>query len=74
MTLDIHPDLGRKQRVGSIEDALTVVRTVWPRAWMEGSTGYQRSFWVSGSDGAELVGHCWEVRGKSGDLWLRVTG
>lgn len=68
MLKDIHPELGPRKRVSSLEDALARVREVWPCASMEGSTGFQRSFWVEG----ELVGHCWEVRSRDDDFWLRV--
>jgi hypothetical protein len=73
MMKDIHPDLGPRKRVSSIEDALANVRKVWPSAWMEGSTGFQRSFWIRGADGlGALVGHCWEIRGRSDQFWLRI--
>jgi hypothetical protein len=73
MLKDIHPDLGPRSRVSSIEEALTHVRKVWPSAWREGSTGFQRSFWVKDAGGeAVLVGHCWEIRGREDDFWLRV--
>lgn len=72
MLMDIHKDRGQKTRVGSIEEALASVRKIWPGASMEGSTGYQRSFWVPGHDGMELVGHCWELRGRDDQFWLRT--
>lgn len=72
MLKDIHPDLGPRTRVATVEKALAAVRKVWPQAYLEGSTGFQRSFWVDLAGEAELVGHCWEIRGISGDFWLRV--
>lgn len=73
MLKDIHKDLGTKSRVSSIEEALFRVREHWPEAYLEGSTGYQRSFWVrEGSGEAELVGHSWEIRGRDDDFWLRI--
>ena len=72
MLMDIHKDLGSKTRVGSIEQALEQVRRVWPNAGMEGSTGFQRSFWVPGPDGMTLVAHCWEMRGRDDQFWLRI--
>lgn len=68
MMKDIHPELGARTRVSSMDEALARVRKRWPRATIEGSTGFQRSFWIEG----ELVGHCWEVRGRENDFWLRV--
>ncbi len=68
MMKDIHPELGPRMRVSSIEEALARVRDAWPRVGMEGSTGFQRSFWVDG----ELVAHCWEIRGREDDFWLRI--
>jgi hypothetical protein len=73
MLKDIHKDLGPKTRVSSTEDALARVRQRWPAAFAEGSTGYQRSFWIHGDDReAEFVGHCWEIRGREDAFWLRV--
>ncbi len=68
MLKDIHPELGPRNRVSSTEEALARVREVWPLASMEGSTGFQRSFWIDG----ELVGHCWEIRSREDDFWLRI--
>jgi hypothetical protein len=73
MLKDIHPDLGPRSRISSIEEALAHVRKVWRSAWIEGSTGFQRSFWVKGAGGdAVLVAHCWEIRGREDDFWLRI--
>lgn len=36
---------------------------------MEGSTGAQRSFWVSG----KLVGFAWERTGRQAGFWVRVA-
>ncbi|NTF17885.1 hypothetical protein G6L37_05680 [Agrobacterium rubi] len=72
MLMDIHKDLGHRQRVASIDEALEAVRVTWTGAYMEGSTGYQRSFWIHGPGEAVLVGHCWEVRGRDDSFWLRI--
>jgi hypothetical protein len=72
MLYDIHHDLGPKMRVASYEDAFATVRTIWPGARSEGSTGSQRSFWIGPGADAELVGHAWEVRSAKGGWWLRA--
>lgn len=68
MNKDIHKNLGPKQRVLNIDDALAAVRKVHPVVRMEGSAGPERSFWV----GAFLVAHAWPVRGCT-DFWLRIS-
>lgn len=72
MMTDIHPELGRKIRVGSLEAAENYVREEWPKSRSEGSTGSQRSFWIgaAGQD-AILVAHCWKVQGRTEDHWVR---
>ena len=64
-----HPELGPKQRVGSLQDALQAVRAQHPRASMEGSTGACRSFWVDG----QLVGFAWEHARLRELFWVRIA-
>ena len=70
MNRDLHPDLGPRTRVASIEEALLRVREAHPGAHMEGSTGAERSFWLDG----RLVAHAWPVMATAAaeELWLRV--
>ena len=68
MNRDLHPELGKRQRVASLDECLGLVRVAYPNAYMEGSTGVERSFWVRGN----LVAHAWPVRGKTEEMWLRV--
>lgn len=72
MLTDLHPELGPKRRVNSLEAVEAYVRNEWPRARIEGSAGMQQSFWMGppGED-AVLVAHCWEVRGRRDELWVR---
>lgn len=70
MNRDLHPELGPRRRVASIEACLECVRVSHPAAYMEGSTGAERSFWVEGN----LVAHAWPVRRSGGDdMWLRAA-
>lgn len=58
-------------KCGTLEDALILVRRSYPKTYMEGSTGFQRSFWIR-SDGASLlVGHAWTTNSGTG-LFYRV--
>ncbi|CAH1691806.1 conserved hypothetical protein [Hyphomicrobiales bacterium] len=66
---DRYPELGPKLKVSGFEAAMTKVREVWPGAYQEGSTGFERTWW----SGRELVGHHWPVRARDPDtLWLRL--
>ena len=71
MNRDIHQDLGPRIRVrqGGIDECLRLVRAVHPRACMEGSTGFERSFW----NGRTLVAHAWPLRPMTEDFWLRIA-
>lgn len=72
MNRDIHGDeLGERQRVSSYEAAADAVRSVWPRAYAEGSTGAERSWWVRDGSETTLVAHSWPGRLRVG-FWLRV--
>lgn len=69
MNRDLHPELGPRQRVESLEACLQRVRERQPRAHMEGSTGRERSFWVD----KRLVGHAWPVARQAEAMWLRIS-
>ncbi|MFA5489468.1 MAG: hypothetical protein WC284_09645 [Candidimonas sp.] len=75
MNKDIHKNLGKKIRVSSHDQALSMVRRKWNGAYSEGSMGEERSFWINGPDGnfkqKEMVGHYWPIRGHRG-YWLRI--
>lgn len=53
----------RLDKCGTTEDALVIVRKCYPFAYSEGSTGFQRSFWISTDKKPELVGHAWSTDG-----------
>jgi hypothetical protein len=67
MLYDIHHDLGPKKRLASYEHAFAAVRAIWPGARSEGSTGFQRSFWIGPASDAELVGHAWRCEAPRAD-------
>lgn len=54
-------------KVGTLDDALNLVRRSYSKANMEGSTGFQRSFWVD----RQLVAHAWTTNSGTG-LFYRV--
>ena len=66
---DRHPDWGKKKLVWSIDEALEEIKKVYPDAYLEGSAGLQRSFFVTVENRDPnftgnrmkklLVGHCW---------------
>ena len=62
---------GKKTRMSSFEACVTHVQALFPRAYAEGSTGYERTFWLGG----ELIGHAWPTNPRTtvlGAMWLRV--
>lgn len=66
---DRYQELGPKILVHGFEAAMIKVREVWPKAYQEGSTGFERTWW----SGRELVGHHWPVRARDPErLWLRL--
>ncbi len=71
MNGDSHPGLGPKDRVPSLEWALDQVRARYPVAYMEGSCGSERSFWIAASPDPELIAHCWPMRHHR-EFWLRI--
>lgn len=68
MNRDTHPDLGPRVRADSVEACLSRVRDAYPRARAEGSTGFERSYWVDGL----LVAHAWPVARQREAMWLRI--
>lgn len=58
-------------KCGTLDDALVLVRRSYPEAYMEGSTGFQRSFWVTSNEGVKMVGHAWTTNSGTG-LFYRV--
>ena len=42
-------------KVPDIETALIQVRSAYPKAYVEGSTGRERSFWVGTDNGSQIV-------------------
>lgn len=72
MSKDRYKFLGEKTRVKDFDEALSRVREVWERAGAEGSTGPERTFFVSVEKDLGLVAHCWPVRGKRDEMFLRI--
>lgn len=58
------PKLGPAKRVASFEAALDAIREFYPNAYVEGSTGPERSFWVEN----EAVGIAWPIRVRNPEL------
>jgi hypothetical protein len=71
MRMDRYPFLGRKIPVADLDAALAHVRLTWPKAGMEGSTGPERTFFVSVEGGLGLVAHCWPRKSRGEPMWLR---
>ena len=75
MNIDRYPELGIKMKRHSFEECLSLVRTLWPDAYTEGSTGAERTFWSRALGQSELVGHCWPLRNpKATNMWVRIKG
>lgn len=72
MDHDRYHALGPKLRVANFANAANVIREVYPAAYWEGSTGYERSWWTNSEHGLELIAHSWPVRRHPTNLWLRV--
>ena len=68
MNKDRYPELGPKYRVATIEACLEMVRKRFPAAYMEGSTGAERTFFVE----RRLVAHAWPISRQRDAMWLRV--
>ncbi len=80
--------LGPRERVRATTcvTVLDRVRLLHPTAHAEGSTGFERSYWVAKGlklepnttyvgdvfGRYELVAHSWPVRGHAQDFWLRI--
>lgn len=62
---------GKRQRVGSIEEALTVVRKSYPGAHKQGCVGAYAFFYPTCNDG-NMVAEAWMVQGKTREWWLVV--
>ena len=63
---------GKKKKMPSFDACVTAVRMLFPMAYAEGSTGYERTFWLVGN----LVAHAWPTNTKTtklGAMWLRVV-
>ena len=68
--MDRYPSLGRKITAATEQEAMDLVRAVWPSAHKEGSTGFERSWWVE----RELVAHQWPKNNQTLEpLWVRVS-
>lgn len=86
MTKDRYPDLGPKLPVRDYDHALELVQQHWPRAWQEGSTGVERTFWIrpapellaglAVTPEPELVGHFFPGREPTPrnhcKYWVRI--
>ena len=57
-------------RTNSLEDSLRIVREHYPHATLQGSTGFNYSFWI---DTKTVVATTWEIRGPSHQWWLVFT-
>jgi hypothetical protein len=75
MDIDRFPDLGRRVRISSFEDALRLVREVHPGASQHGSTGVERTWTVGDPPWRRIVAHHWSPSsGAAGKpWWLRIS-
>jgi hypothetical protein len=71
MNKDRYSFLGPRTLVQDIEAALATVRMTWPNAYLEGSTGAERTFYVSVGNATGLVAHCWPRRFREEAMYLR---
>lgn len=63
---------GPKLKFNSFESSLLYVRNIFPDVYAEGSTGFERTFWVKRNSEPELVAHVW-MTGRTKEVWhLRV--
>jgi hypothetical protein len=69
---DRFPDLGRRQTVAHEDDVLALVRSIWPGAWQEGSTGSERTWWNGDRKKPDLVAHSWSPRGRMERFHVRI--
>lgn len=70
MHKDRYPSLGPKKLINSFDDLIIEVRKIWPSATIEGSIGYERSFWNGYNK--DLVAHAWAKNYKKNEYWLRI--
>lgn len=71
MSKDRYPILGSKVKADSWEAAIDRIRTEWPRAVCEGSTGMERSWTMFRGAEQVVVAHMWETR--FGNVYLRYA-
>ncbi|AOG02996.1 hypothetical protein BSY19_5134 (plasmid) [Bosea sp. RAC05] len=67
---DRYPQLGPRSAAATDDEAMRLVRAIHPTAHKEGSTGFERSWWM----GRILVAHQWPQHHRSLEpLWVRVA-
>src|SRR3546814_7935707 len=66
--MDRYKALGPRQRIKTLEEALELIKSHWPGADFEGSTGFERSSAVR-DDGIQwLVAHTWKIGRHTSEL------
>lgn len=65
---DLYPNLGKKQKVNSLEHALAEVRNKYADAYMEGSAGLARHFCINDRSHILIVGYAWSSGRLKTDL------
>lgn len=77
MDHDRFPALGPKTKHVDADAVRAAVQHVWPKAYAEGSTGWERSWWVADPEGGDpvLVAHHWPVdrRWRSEEMFARIV-
>ncbi len=73
MEKDRYPGLGRKRTLGSPEAVLDAVRSAWPGAGQEGSTGVERTFTVRQDGRERLVAHSWSPGSRLERIHCRIA-
>ena len=78
--IDRYPELGKKVFVADEDAVLSYIRSQWPDAWQEGSTGPERSWWTDDDDAPlhldafgkpAMIGHSWPK--QTTGYWVRLT-
>lgn len=55
-------------RTNTLEAARLLVKNLFPEMYMEGSTGFERTFWIRENDEPKLIAHTW-MTGRTKEVW-----
>lgn len=68
MMKDLYPEIGKKQKVFSLDDAWEIIKQKYPTVYMEGSAGLARHFCINDRNHILVVGYAWSS-GKVNKDW-----